>query len=549
MQGTPLISPIFGTAALKDTGLVEGTVPIRIAGGALVGPMAWSQIATTPTTLNGYGITDGVRSVGLSLPAQFTISDSPVTGTGTLTAVWASQTQSHVLAAPINGNGTPAFRALVATDIPTLNQNTTGTAANVTGIVAIANGGTGATTDATARTALGATTVGSNLFTLANPSDITFPRLNADNTVSALNASDFRTAIGAGSIATQNSNNVTITGGTIAGITDLAIADGGTGASTAENARTNLGAAPLASPTFTGTVTASGTTASTSTTTGALVVTGGLGVGDALFAGGTATAGKFAPTANTVAGNGMYLPAANTLAFSVNGVEGMRLTPEGNLLIGATTQGAATSGYVLGLQSGGTQTLLSIALQGQTLDTGGMVMGISTSEARITVRENIPFDIWTNNTARMRIAASGNVGIGTQSPATLLHVNGTIRYTNRPAAGTITAIGFDANGDLRSSSSSLRYKHDVEELEKGLNEVMQLRPVSFKFNGEARTNMGFIAEEVDELGLSDVMLYNEEKQPEGVIYANMVALLTKAIQEQQAQIEDLKNEVNLLKGT
>jgi hypothetical protein len=45
------------------------------------------------------------------------------------------------------------------------------------------------------------------------------------------------------------------------------------------------------------------------------------------------------------------------------------------------------------------------------------------------------------------------------------------------------------------------------------------------------------------------MLYNEEKQPEGVIYANMVALLTKAIQEQQAQIEDLKNEVNLLKGT
>lgn len=362
-------------------------------------------------------------------------------------------------------------------------------------------------------------------------------------------ASTARGTLQLGTLATQSAASVSITGGSVTGITDLAIADGGTGASTAENARTNLGAAPLASPTFTGTVTASGTTASTSTTTGALVVTGGLGVGGALFAAGTATAGKFAPTADTVAGNGMYLPAANTLAFSSNGVEGMRLTPEGNLLIGATTQGAATSGYVLGLQSGSAQTLLSIARQGQTLDTGGMVMGISPSEARITVRENIPFDIWTNNTERMRIAASGNVGIGTQSPATLLHVNGTIRYTNRPAAGTITAIGFDANGDLRSSSSSLRYKHDVEELEKGLNEVMQLRPVSFKFNGEARTNMGFIAEEVDELGLSDVMLYNEEKQPEGVIYANMVALLTKAIQEQQAQIEDLKNEVNLLKGT
>src|SRR5580700_6147020 len=40
--------------------------------------------------------------------------------------------------------------------IPTLNQNTTGTAANVTGTVAIASGGTGATTAATAVTNLGA---------------------------------------------------------------------------------------------------------------------------------------------------------------------------------------------------------------------------------------------------------------------------------------------------------------------------------------------------------------------------------------------------------
>ena len=76
----------------------------------------------------------------------------------------------------------------------------TGNATNVDGTVAINNGGTGATTAANARTNLEL-----------------------------------------GTMATQASNSVSITGGSIAGITDLAIADGGTGASTVSQARTNLG--------------------------------------------------------------------------------------------------------------------------------------------------------------------------------------------------------------------------------------------------------------------------------------------------------------------
>jgi hypothetical protein len=68
------------------------------------------------------------------------------------------------------------------------------------------------------RTDIGATTVGGNLFTLTNPGAVTFLRLNADNTVSALDAATFRTAIGAGSgtgTVTSVATGTGLTGGTI----------------------------------------------------------------------------------------------------------------------------------------------------------------------------------------------------------------------------------------------------------------------------------------------------------------------------------------------
>jgi hypothetical protein len=62
-----------------------------------------------------------VTSVGLSLPDIFTVSGSPVTSSGTLSATLASQTQNYVFAAPSGGNGAPAFRALAAGDLPDLS--------------------------------------------------------------------------------------------------------------------------------------------------------------------------------------------------------------------------------------------------------------------------------------------------------------------------------------------------------------------------------------------------------------------------------------------
>ena len=68
----------------------------------------------------------------------------------------------------------------------------------------------------------------------------------ADGGTGASDAATARTNLGIGTIATQNANNVSITGGSITGITDLAVADGGTGASDAATARTNLGIGTIA---------------------------------------------------------------------------------------------------------------------------------------------------------------------------------------------------------------------------------------------------------------------------------------------------------------
>jgi hypothetical protein len=70
------------------------------------------------------------------------------------------------------------------------------------------------------RTTLGATTVGGNVFTLTNPSAITFVKIAADNSVTAESASTHRTSLGLGTVATLTSD----TDGTLAANSDSNVA-------------------------------------------------------------------------------------------------------------------------------------------------------------------------------------------------------------------------------------------------------------------------------------------------------------------------------------
>lgn len=187
-----------GTGFTRTT-LTAGT-GISISNGA--GSITIASSVTPVTSVTG---TSPVVSSGGTTPAI-----SLASGYGDTQNPYASKTANFVLAAPNGTAGVPTFRAIVAADIPTLNQNTTGTASNVTGVVAVANGGSGQTTAQTAmNTFAGAVTSGSYL------------RGNGTNVVmSTIQAAD---------VPTLNQN----TTGTAANVTGtVAIANGGTGQTT-----------------------------------------------------------------------------------------------------------------------------------------------------------------------------------------------------------------------------------------------------------------------------------------------------------------------------
>lgn len=95
---------------------------VGTSGGRVFVKQDTSILPTTNWTEVGTGNPGTITSVGLSLPGIFSVSNSPVTTSGTLTGTLVSQIANSVWAGPASGsNAPPTFRALVENDIPTLS--------------------------------------------------------------------------------------------------------------------------------------------------------------------------------------------------------------------------------------------------------------------------------------------------------------------------------------------------------------------------------------------------------------------------------------------
>ena len=121
LSGTQTIT---GTKTLSGAVTFSSTVALgssatatTAAGSSNDTTVATTAFVTSKTSSFGSG---SVTSVALSLPNIFSVTGSPVTTTGTLTATLASQAATLVFASPFGDAGAPTFRSLVSVDIPTL---------------------------------------------------------------------------------------------------------------------------------------------------------------------------------------------------------------------------------------------------------------------------------------------------------------------------------------------------------------------------------------------------------------------------------------------
>ena len=284
---------------------------------------------------------------------------------------------------------------------------------------------------------------------------------------------------------------------------------------------------------------------------------------------GVATGARFNPTGSSVTGNGMYLPAANSLGLSTNGTNAVYIDSSQNVGIGTsspthplTVSGA--SGIIRVNSTGGTTT----SNIGFTNTGGSFYLGLDSSTggnfgagnygAFLYNGANSPMVFFTNGSKRMLVTANGELCVGANSvgdtgwtiyPSGYSITNGSTStfthmsfQTSSSQKGYIQTVGATTN---YNGSSDYRLKKNVIPLPNALQTIAQLKPVKFNWIEDDSVAYSFIAHELQEVvpqavgGTKDEVDENGKPVYQGIDPSKLVCFLTAAIQELSAKNDAL----------
>ena len=467
--------------------------------------------------------------------------------TGTL-AVANGGTGATTLTGLIKGNGTGAMTVALAgtdylaptgsaaslTNFPTLNQNTTGTAANVSGTVALANGGTGATSASAALSNLGAAPVASPAFT-GTP---TAPTATSGTNSTQIATTAFVTsAISSSGLPSQSGNSGKFL--TTNGSTTSWASSGGSGVPySGASGAVNLGNYNM-------------------TVYGIRI---GAGVGDNNALQYNTVIGKNALINNSNGYNNIAIGNAASY-YNVGGGSNITIGNESqyqnlwgnsNTSVGqATLYKNVTGNYntALGTQAGyfltssGNTAIGYNALDGQGDGGGNTGVGYNAG--------GVPWDQRTYNSTFLGYNAKAQSGLDN---VTVIGYNAYTNEHHTIQLGDSRIVKLKTSGTVYSNgsqlTSDLRLKTNIQPLLNSMDIIMKLNPVhynkknSIESSDYAKTENGFIAQE-----LQKVMPYivNEGTDKDKILsvdYNSIIPVLTKGIQEQQLLIKAQQKQID-----
>lgn len=202
---------------------------------------------------------------------------------------------------------------------------------------------------------------------------------------------------------------------------------------------------------------------------------------------------------------------------------------------------------------------------------GGNIIGVNNITAGETIFATVNLGAGQNISASNNIIATNNIKGGSLESVTSitggsLSISGDSTLSGRilgstgtyNATTTSTANLFVAqNGNFARSTSSRRYKSDIQSIDYGMT-ALQLQPRTwvdkseYEANGNSTEGLeripGFIAEELHDLGLTELVQYNEDGQPDAVYYDRMLVAVIPVIKNQQQLIEQLTARIEALES-